>query len=60
MELYQLIFQWVGDHCPSRHLFEIGCHVLLNLEIQTPCLICLCCRLLGPYEYVHNYLDKLD
>ena len=28
---YQLRFLWVGDRCPSRHLFEIGCHVLLNL-----------------------------
>ena len=28
---YQLRFQWVGDRCPGRHLFEIGCHVLLNL-----------------------------
>ena len=29
---YQLRFQWVGDRCPvRRHLFEIGCHVLLNL-----------------------------
>ena len=28
---YQLRFQWIGDHCPSRHLFEIGCHVLLIL-----------------------------
>ena len=27
----QLRFLWVGDRCPSRHLFEIGCHVLLNL-----------------------------
>ena len=24
---------WVGDRCPGRHLFEIGCHVLLNLVI---------------------------
>ena len=30
--LYRLRFQWVGDRCPSRHLFEIECHVLLNLE----------------------------
>ena len=30
---YQLRFLWVGDRCPSRHLFEIGCHVLLNLVI---------------------------
>ena len=30
---YQLKFLWVGDCCPSRHLFEIGCHVLLNLVI---------------------------
>ena len=28
---YQLRFLWVGDRCPSRHRFEIGCHVLLNL-----------------------------
>ena len=28
---YQLRFQWVGDRCPGRHLFEIRCHVLLNL-----------------------------
>ena len=28
---YQLRFLWVGDRYPSRHLFEIGCHVLLNL-----------------------------
>ena len=28
---YQLRFLWVGDRCPSRHPFEIGCHVLLNL-----------------------------
>ena len=30
---YQLKFLWVGDRCPSRHLFEIGCHVSLNLVI---------------------------
>ena len=24
---YQLKFLWVGDRCPGRHLFEIGCHV---------------------------------
>ena len=30
-EGYQLRFRWVGDRCPSRHLFEIGCHVLLIL-----------------------------
>ena len=29
----QLRFRWVGDHCPSSHLLEIGCHVLLNLVI---------------------------
>ena len=23
----QLKFLWVGDRCPGRHLFEIGCHV---------------------------------
>ena len=28
---YQLRYLWVGDRCPSRHLFEIGCHVLLIL-----------------------------
>ena len=28
---YQLRFRWVGGRCPSRHLFEIGCHVLLIL-----------------------------
>ena len=28
---YQLKFRWVGDRCPSRHLFGIGCHVLLIL-----------------------------
>ena len=28
---YQLRFRWVGDRCPSRHLFEIGYHVLLIL-----------------------------
>ena len=28
---YQLRFLWVGDCCPSRHLFETECHVLLNL-----------------------------
>ena len=26
-----LRFLWVGDRCPSHHLFEIECHVLLNL-----------------------------
>ena len=31
----QLRFRWVGDRCPSRHLFEIECHVLLNLIIAT-------------------------
>ena len=40
---YQLRFLWVGDRCPSRHLFEIGCHVLLNLVIYTPYLACQCC-----------------
>ena len=30
---YQLRFLWVGDSCPSRHLFQIRCHVLLNLVI---------------------------
>ena len=29
--VYQLRFRWVGDRCPSRHLFEIGCNVLLIL-----------------------------
>ena len=29
----QLRFQWIGDLCPSRHLLEIECHVLLNLVI---------------------------
>ena len=29
----RLRFLWVGDRCPSRHLLEIGCHVLLNLVI---------------------------
>ena len=24
---HQLKFQWVGDCCPSRHLFELRCHV---------------------------------
>ena len=24
---YQLRFRWVGDRCPCRHLFGIGCHV---------------------------------
>ena len=48
---YQLRFLWVGDCCPSRHLFEIGCHVL-------PYLVCLCCRLLCPYACVHQYLGK--
>ena len=33
VEEYQLRFQWVGDRCPGRHLFEIGCHVLLSLVI---------------------------
>ena len=28
---HQLRFQWVGDRSPSRHLFEIVCHVLLGL-----------------------------
>ena len=28
---YQLRFQRIGDRCPGHHLFEIGCHVLLNL-----------------------------
>ena len=28
---YQLRFRCVGDHWPSRYLFEIGCHVLLIL-----------------------------
>ena len=27
---YLLRFRWVGDRCPSRHLFEIVCHVLLS------------------------------
>ena len=40
---YQLKFLWVGDRCPSRHLFEIECHVLLNLVIKTPDLVCQCC-----------------
>ena len=30
---YQLKFLWVGDSYPSHHLFETGCHVLLNLVI---------------------------
>ena len=30
---YQLKFLWEGDRCLSRHLFEIGCHVLLSLVI---------------------------
>ena len=29
----QLKLRWVGDRCPSRHIFEIGCHVLLGLVI---------------------------
>ena len=28
---HQLGFPWVGDRCPSRHLFGIGYHVLLIL-----------------------------
>ena len=28
---HQLRFLWVGDRCPSHHIFEIECHVLLNL-----------------------------
>ena len=28
---YQLRFHWVGDRCPGRHLFGIGCHVSLKL-----------------------------
>ena len=28
---YLLGFLWVGNRCPSRHLFEIECHVLLNV-----------------------------
>ena len=40
---YQLRFLWVGDCCPSHHLFEIGCHVLLNLVIHMPYLVCQCC-----------------
>ena len=30
---HQLRFRWVGDRRPSRHLFEIECHVLLGLGI---------------------------
>ena len=30
---HQLRLRWVGDRCPSRHLFEIGCHILLGLVI---------------------------
>ena len=30
-EGYQLRFLWVGGRCPIRHLFEVECHVLLNL-----------------------------
>ena len=36
--VHQLRLRWVGDRCPSLYLFEIECHVLLNLVIQTPCL----------------------
>ena len=30
---HQLRLRWVGDLCPGRHLFEIGCYVLLGLVI---------------------------
>ena len=33
VEGYQLKVLWVGDRWPGHHLFEIGCHVLLNLVI---------------------------
>ena len=55
---YQLRFRWVGDRCPSRHLFEIGRHVLLILVKYTRYLVCLCCRLLGPHACVHQNLGK--
>ena len=38
---YQLRFRWVGDRCPSRHLFEIGCHVVLIFVINA-LFICVC------------------
>ena len=28
---HQLRFRWIGDRCPSRHLFEIERHVLLQV-----------------------------
>ena len=37
---HQLRLQWVGDRCPSRHLFEIGCHVLLLGERLKANLVC--------------------
>ena len=27
MVVHQLKLLWVGDRCPSRHLFETECHV---------------------------------
>ena len=30
--LYRLRFQWVGERCPSQHLLETECHVLVDFE----------------------------
>ena len=58
MVVHELKLQWVGVQCPSRHLFKIGCHVLLSVVIQTACLKGLCCLFSCPDVCVHHCLGK--
>ena len=51
---HQLRLQRVGDHCQSRHLFEIGCHVLLDLVIEMKYLINQYCLLIYLYACAHQ------
>ena len=68
MMLYQLRFQWVGDRCPSRHLFETGCHVLLrdinamsSMSVLPVLLsICVCSSLLTSRIDVNKVKFVLD
>ena len=65
---HQLRLGWVGDRCPSRHLFEIGCHVLLGLVmgaisnksvLSFALSICVCSSLLSDNKKrSHTQLDS--
>ena len=58
--VYLLRVQWGGDHCPSRHLLGIVCHVSVNFVMRMPCQGCLCCLCICPNAYARQYLSKLN